>query len=70
MGSFLSTDRAVRGIHTSGQKAIKLKADVNIRRKGYELSKHKLEIGWRHLNGVLRFLEDFLVGGVRELDAL
>lgn len=56
MESFLSTDRAGQWwVCTRGQKAIKLKAVVDIGTKGYELSKHKLEIGWRLLNRVMRF---------------
>jgi len=51
-------------------EALKMKADVSVRAKGYELSKHKLEIGWRLLNRVLGFSEGWLLGEVRELDAL
>lgn len=46
------------GVCLSRGRAIKLKADVDIRTKGYALSKHKLEIGWRLLNRVMRFLEE------------
>lgn len=46
------------GVCISKGRAIKPKADVDIRTKGCTLSKHKLEIGWRLLNRVMRFLEE------------